>query len=169
MIPADFSPAKRFQITEACGAEILPMTFPWQRWAQGHNPRRTVRTCAGIVMSHSSMWPGTRAKLTNLVDRTRRPTSGASARSRSSFQHDADDAFVTLMGAAVLREGASEVHAGAGRTPITSIFPASRTERMPLSLRSTPSAWSVGFAASRRSRSDWLRRSSSGTHRAIGS
>jgi hypothetical protein len=139
MIPADFSPAKRFQITEACGAEILPMTFAWQRWAQGHNPRRTVRTCAGIVMSHSSMWPGTRAKLTNLVDRTRRPTSGASARSRSSFQHDADDAFVTLMGAAVLREGASEVHAGAGRTPITSIFLGERDPKI-FSQRSSPAA-----------------------------
>jgi len=89
------------------------------------------------------------------------------------FQHDADDGYVTLIGAATLRESASEVRrrwkaAYAGRPPIMCIFLASRTERTPPSLRSRPSAWSFGFAASRQSHSDCIRQSSSETHRATG-
>src|SRR5271163_2234849 len=58
--------------------------------------------------------------------------------------------------------------AGAEGRSTMSISPVSRIERTPLSLRSTLSAWNSGSAASRRSRSDCKRRSSSGTRGATG-
>ena len=83
------------------------------------------------------------------------------------FQHDADDAFVTLIGTAKLRGGASEDHRH--WKDVYNVFvPTRRTERTQASLRSTSSACSCGSAASRRSRSDSIRRSWSGMSAAPG-
>ena len=81
------------------------------------------------------------------------------------FQRDADDAFVTLTGAAALRERPSEV-AGRWKDAYNRYFPRQSDARAQLSSRSRPSGWSFGSAASRRNRLDCTQRRSSGTLRA---
>ena len=68
------------------------------------------------------------------------------------FQHDPDLAFVTLIGRATLHERAAETRSR-WKAAYDVYFPSEQTGQMRFSSRSTPSAWSSGSAASRRSRS----------------
>jgi Uncharacterized stress protein (general stress protein 26) len=83
------------------------------------------------------------------------------------LQHDQDDAFAVLSGRAALIETATEVRR-LWKNAYNAYFPPRRTGRTQVSCRLTSSAWSFGFAVSRRSHSECARQYWSGEPKGFG-